>query len=230
MDAKRKPVALVLAESSIELVPRNLRDHPSVVSYGRRFGRDPNRMLLDSSFHHRAMRPLSESERRGRPDIAHYCALLAQGSRLAAAGRLRLFIQTFHGDLIRIAPETRLPRVYDRFKGLVEQVLAEGEVPKDERLLVVEEGGLKELLGSWEPPRTILFSSPGERTTLKKLFPPKRKIDGIAVLIGAFPHGEFHEATRALATEVVSIADQPMEAWSVEAEVLHRLAEVDKLD
>jgi rRNA small subunit pseudouridine methyltransferase Nep1 len=230
MATEARPVYLILAESAVELVPKHLRGHASVISNAERAGRDVNRTLLDSSFHHRAMRALPDSQRRGRPDITHFCALLAQGSRMNAAGRLRLFIHTFDDQVITIAPETRLPRVYDRFKGLIEQVLVEGAVPKDERLLAMEEAGLKELLAQLEPSRVILFTPSGKRKKLRAVFPPKKKVDGTAVLIGAFSHGDFKPETAALSTESVSIADAPLEAWSVEAEVLHRLAEIDGQD
>jgi len=229
MAQPRTPAYLILAEAPVELVPPGLRGHPSVVSNAKRMGRDPARTLLDSSFHHRAMRPLEEAQRRGRPDIVHFCALLALGSRLSNAGRLRLFIHTRDDAVITIAPGTRLPRVYDRFKGLIEQVLIEGVVPKDERLLVVEDGGLKALLDNLAPERTIVFSPSGTRKSLAKVFPAKKRLDGTAVIVGAFPHGEFHKPTLALASETVSIADSAMEAWSVVAEILARMATVDGL-
>jgi rRNA small subunit pseudouridine methyltransferase Nep1 len=223
----RAPVTLILAEASVELVPRQLRGHSSVVVNAKRQGRDPARVLLDSSFHHRAMRGLPEAERRGRPDIAHFCLLLAQGSRLNAAGRLRLYLHTRDDIVIAVKPETRLPRVYDRFKGLIEQVLVEGAVPRDEQFLRVEEGGLASLVGRLAPPRVLLLTPSGKRTTLQKLFPPKKPADGTAVLVGAFPHGDFTDATRKLAGETASVADEPMEAWAVVGEVLHRLADVE---
>ncbi len=226
MGANPEPVTLVLAEAALELVPRNLRSHASVVSNAHKQGKDPARVLLDSSFHHRAMRGLAEAERRGRPDIVHFCALLAQGSRLNAAGRLRLLIHTCNDLVISVKPETRLPRVYDRFKGLVEQVLVEGAVPKDERFLFVEEGGLSEAVERGAFKRVLLLTPSGKRTTLAKLFPAKAKPDGTAIMIGAFAHGDFKEATRKVATQTASVADEPLEAWSVEGEVLHRLADV----
>jgi rRNA small subunit pseudouridine methyltransferase Nep1 len=223
----RAPVYLILAEASVELVPRSLRGHSSVVINAKRQGRDPARVLLDSSFHHRAMRGLPDTERRGRPDIAHFCMLLAQGSRLNAAGRLALYLHTRDDVVVAVKPETRLPRVYDRFKGLVEQVLVEGAVPRDEQFLRVEEGGLAALLARLEPSSTILFSPKGKRTALSRVFPLKKAVDGTAVILGAFPHGEFSDATLKTATAVVSIADAAMESWAIEGEILHRLADVD---
>ena len=56
MPKAHAPITLVLAEASVELVPRQLRGHSSVIVNAKRQGRDPARVLLDSSFHHRAMR------------------------------------------------------------------------------------------------------------------------------------------------------------------------------
>jgi rRNA small subunit pseudouridine methyltransferase Nep1 len=227
MAKPKAPVTLILAEAAVELVPRSLRDHTSVVVNAKRAGRDPARTLLDSSFHHRAMRGLTASERRGRPDIAHFCLLLAQGSRFNAAGRLRTFLHTRDDVVIAVKPETRLPRVYDRFKGLIEQVLVEGAVPQDEQFLRVEEGGLADLIKKVAPARTVLFAPKGPRTTLQKLFPVKTAVDGTAVIVGAFSTGDFDAKTKAFATQQASIADEPMEAWAVVGELLHRLADVD---
>jgi rRNA small subunit pseudouridine methyltransferase Nep1 len=227
MAKPRAPVTLILAEAAVELVPRSLRDHTSVVVNAKRAGRDPARTLLDSSFHHRAMRGLPASERRGRPDIAHFCLLLAQGSRLNTAGRLRTFLHTRDNVVIAVKPETRLPRVYDRFKGLIEQVIVEGAVPQDEQFLRVEEGGLAELMKAVAPARTVLFTPKGPRTTLQKLFPVKAPVDGTALIVGAFSTGDFEAKTKAVATQQASIADEPMEAWAVVGELLHRLADVD---
>lgn len=227
MPKARAPVYLILAEASVELVPRSLRSHSSVVINAKRQGRDPARVLLDSSFHHRAMRGLPDTERRGRPDIAHFCMLLAQGSRLNAAGRLALYLHTRDDVVVAVKSETRLPRVYDRFKGLVEQVLVEGAVPREEQFLRIEEGGLAALMARLGPTAAVLFSPKGERVALSKVFPLKKPIDGTAVIVGAFPHGDFSPTTLKAATKVVSIADEAMESWSIEGEILHRLADVD---
>ena len=227
MPKARAPVSLVLAEAAVELVPRAMRSHSSVVINAKRQGRDPARVLLDSSFHHRAMRGLQDAERRGRPDIAHFCMLLAQGSRLNAVGRLRLYLHTRDDIVVAVKPETRLPRVYDRFKGLIEQVLVEGAVPRDEEFLRTLPGGLGDLVSELASDRVVLFTPAGKRTTLAKVFPQKKSVDGAVIIVGAFPHGDFAEKTRALATEVHSVADSAMEAWAVEGEILHRLADVD---
>jgi len=219
------PVALVLVDSALELVPRSLREHPSVLATAQRTGHAPERTLLDSSFHHRAMRRLPDADRRGRPDIVHFCALLALGSRAAAAGRLRLIIHTYGGEVISVAPGTRLPRVYDRFKGLMEQLLVEGAVPKDEPLLVVEGNSLERALADLGATRVVGLTSRGPRTTWDQLLQPGSHDGRLALLLGAYPRGDLREPTAAVAGEVASIADGPMEAWAAEAELLAHLAD-----
>lgn len=223
-------MSLVLADSALEIVPRSLREHPSVVSNAKRSGQLPERTLLDSSYHHRAMRRLLEVERRGRPDIVHMCALLALGSRAAAARRLRLYIHTYGGEVISVAPGTRLPRVYDRFKGLMAQLLAQGKVPEDDPLLVVEDVDLPELLRALAPERVLALSSRAPRAKWAQLLPPDGPARTMAVLLGAFPRGGFREPTARLATETASVADGPLEAWAVEAELLVHLATSMRLE
>lgn len=183
-------------------------------------------MLLDSSFHHRAMRRLPDVERRGRPDIAHLCALLALGSRAAAAGRLRVFIHMYGGEVVSIAPGTRLPRVYDRFKGLMGQLLVEGAVPKDEPLMIVEDVDLKGLIETTGARRVVAITSRGKRTRWPDLLPEPEADGGLAFLLGGFPRGPFPESTLRLATEQASVFDTPLEAWAIEAELLARVAVV----
>ncbi len=217
-------MTLVLADSALEIVPRSLREHPSILSTSARTGSPPERTLLDSSFHHRAMRRLPDAERRGRPDILHLCALLALGSRASRAGRLRLLIHTYGGEVISVLPATRLPRVYDRFKGLMAQLLVEGAVPKDDPLLVVEGVELSEALGDIAPERVVALTSMGTRTTWAELLPPGSSPPSTAFLLGGFPKGAFREATDRLATQRASVADAPLEAWTVESELLAHLA------
>jgi rRNA small subunit pseudouridine methyltransferase Nep1 len=41
--------SLILAESSLELVPQELKNHPSVISHARKLGKVPSKILLDNS-------------------------------------------------------------------------------------------------------------------------------------------------------------------------------------
>ena len=58
-----------------------------------------------------------------RPDITHQCLLMLLDSPLNKAGKLQVYIHTAKNVLIEINPQTRIPRVYNRFAGLMVQLL-----------------------------------------------------------------------------------------------------------
>ncbi|MEM4548526.1 MAG: hypothetical protein QXP94_07425, partial [Thermofilaceae archaeon] len=120
---------LLLAEAGLELVPAEIWGHPTVAASARKRGKEPGEILLDVSLHYAAMKSLKDRMKRGRPDIAHFCMLLALGSLLNRAGMLELYVHTYDGRMIGVSPHVRLPRNYNRFVGLVEQLLKEGRVP-----------------------------------------------------------------------------------------------------
>jgi rRNA small subunit pseudouridine methyltransferase Nep1 len=212
-------LTLVLAEAELEPVPDAIRDHPAVRSQVRGRGRRAGRMLLDSSYHHSAMRALEGGERRGRPDIVHQALLLAQDAPLNRRGLLRTFVHT-RGDLvIAVDPTMRPPRNYDRFVGLVEQLLREGEVGVgkggDGRPLMRLEpstlGALLDRLGTWN----VAMWEGGEAVDPVALMSSKRGVD-MAVVVGAFPHGDFEGGTP-WANARVSLGPEPLTAPTVVA-------------
>lgn len=54
-----------------------------------------------------------------RPDIAHQCLLMLMDSPLNRAGLLQVYIHTEKNILIEINPQTRIPRTFKRFAGLM---------------------------------------------------------------------------------------------------------------
>eukprot|EP01126_Amoeba_proteus_P000484 TRINITY_DN10138_c0_g1_i6.p1 TRINITY_DN10138_c0_g1~~TRINITY_DN10138_c0_g1_i6.p1 ORF type:complete len:177 (-),score=26.53 TRINITY_DN10138_c0_g1_i6:95-625(-) len=63
-----------------------------------------------------------------RPDICHQCLMMLLDSPLNKAGLLEVFIKTKKNVLIKIHPETRIPRTFKRFAGLMVQLLHEFKV------------------------------------------------------------------------------------------------------
>ncbi|MHA1733955.1 MAG: 16S rRNA methyltransferase [Promethearchaeota archaeon] len=111
---------LVLAQSALELVPRELLADPSVVADARRRGKKAREVLLDASLHQSAMKSLPGRRSRGRPDIVHFFLLSVLGTPLNFQGRLELVVHARGDRILHIHPEVRLPRSQDRFKGIVE--------------------------------------------------------------------------------------------------------------
>ncbi|CAG5115756.1 unnamed protein product [Candidula unifasciata] len=58
-----------------------------------------------------------------RPDITHQCLLMLMDSPLNRAGLLQVYVRTEKNVLIEINPQTRIPRIFDRFCGLMVQLL-----------------------------------------------------------------------------------------------------------
>lgn len=58
-----------------------------------------------------------------RPDILHQEFLTLMDSPLNKAGLLQIYISTVKGVLIEVNPETRIPRTFKRFAGLMVQLL-----------------------------------------------------------------------------------------------------------
>lgn len=54
-----------------------------------------------------------------RPDIAHQCLLMLFDSPLNRAGLLQVYVHTSNNVLIEINPQTRIPRTFKRFAGLM---------------------------------------------------------------------------------------------------------------
>lgn len=79
--------------------------------------------LLSSDEHQSTLRKNGRDISEYRPDITHQCLLTLLDSPLNKAGRLKVFIRTFKGVLIEINPQTRIPRTFNRFSGLMVQLL-----------------------------------------------------------------------------------------------------------
>ena len=216
---------LVLADAELELVPPQIQHHPSVRSYARKRGMSPASILLDSSFHHPAMKKLEQGERRGRPDIVHVFMLICLDSIVNAEKRLTTVVHTRNNEMIRIAPETRIPRNFTRFVGLVEGLFENGRVPREgDALLTLERD--KDLRAVLEEVggKPIALDPGGKQVNLLDYL-SKEKED-LTFVIGGFPHGEFNSPVKELCKDTISIFTEPLKAWTVAAELLvsYRLA------
>jgi rRNA small subunit pseudouridine methyltransferase Nep1 len=214
---------LVLAESSLETIPEEICRETTITRRAKISGKRPQDMLLDRSYHHRAMLHLEAAERRGRPDIVHLSLLAALGTPLNRAGGLRTYVHTAKDKLIYVNPEVRLPRNCQRFSGLIEQLYQLGRVPKagPPLLRLHRQGSLKALLEEIAPSYTMAFSRSGTPTSLPEAGRLLASYPVAAVLIGGYPTGRFSKASMMLADKVVSIDPEMLDAWTVVARVLY---------
>ncbi|RLI21057.1 16S rRNA methyltransferase [Candidatus Bathyarchaeota archaeon] len=216
-------LVLILAESALENVPKEIANHPAVKKHARRRGKKPHQTILDRSYHHRAMLNLPNSEKRGRPDIVHFSLLSALGTPLAKEKQLEIYVHTIADYVIYVNPEVRLPRNYLRFIGLMEQLFIHGKVPpkSQQSLLKVEKKTLKELMEEINPEYTMIFTRKGKMQLLKKAIGKLADKAKAAAIVGGFPHGSFSENTLKLADEAVCIDPETLEAWTVTARIIY---------
>ncbi len=208
---------IILADSELELVPQVIQGHPAVVKHANMRKKRPSRMLLDSTYHHQAIRSKfpTEAERRGRPDIVHFFLMNTMESILNREGKLRVYVHTRNNDVIYIDPRTRLPKAYHRFVGLMENLFHNGYVPsKESPLLHIEKKSLRSLVDEIGAP-AIVLSEKGERESLKSLEIP----ENVIFIIGGFPSGDFL-SNISFSDAVVSIYSGTLMAWVAAYEIL----------
>ena len=208
---------LILADSELELVPREIQGHPAVVKHAKSRKKKPSNMILDATYHHQAIRSRygAEAERRGRPDIVHFFLMNAQESILNAEGKLRIYVHTRNNEVIHISPETRLPKSYSRFIGLFESLFHNQCVPNcDEPLLWIERMSLQSLARSTGG-RVVVLTEKGERVNVKHYDIP----EDVTVIIGGFPSGDFLSNV-SFADAHISLHDSTLMAWVAAYEII----------
>ncbi len=213
---------LTFAEAALERTPQALWGHPSVVNRARKAGKHPRQTLLDRTYHHRAMLKLENDARRGRPDILHVSLLAALETPLNMEACLTTYVHTRDDYLIHLNPEARLPKNYDRFIGLMEQLYEVGTIPPHGvPLLTLTRGIFRDLVADVKPSCILVFSRLGRPQSLQTVFEARKAEEDIMVVVGAFPRGSFSRAIVDAADEVVSIDFAPLEAWVVASRIIY---------
>ncbi len=221
-----EPLNMVLVESALELVPREIWHHPVVKRHARRRGKKPWEIILDRSVHHKAMLTLPLHHKRGRPDIVHISLLNAFSSPLNKVGLLNIYVHTIDNRLIFFDKSVRLPRHYYRFLGLMEQLLVEGKVPpnSDRPLIWYKRMTLKEFVDENKFEYIVLLDEKGLYIKIthlgEKIVQNLKRGIKTCIFIGGFPHGDFSEETKSLAHERISIYRDVLDTWVVVSRII----------
>ncbi|WP_241759702.1 16S rRNA methyltransferase [Aeropyrum pernix] len=217
------PVKIVFLECSVELVPRSLWSHPQVLKSARRYGIEPGDLLLDKSLHYNAMAELPAKWKRGRPDILHVALLTTTDSPLYNEGLLRIYFQVYDGRLFEVGTGVRVPKNYERFRGLVAQLLKTERVPpgEGEALIRLHSRSLAEFVE--REGRFILMWEKGSPTTTTYVA-ARALSTGLPIGVGCFPRGEFKRSTLRKASEAYSImGGAPLKTWGVASRIVYAL-------
>ncbi len=213
----------MLAEASIETVPNEIVGHPAVLNWAHRKRKDPRRLILDQNYHFAAIQKLGRAGlKRGRPDIAHFCLLLALGSPLNLRGRLQCHVHTIQDRIIKIDSKARLPRNTDRWVSLLEQLYEEKVVPPmGPPLLSLTHGTVVDLLNELKADLVVALTTEGELKSMEhvggRLASQKRP----ALLVGGFSEGHFSKSTMSRVDESYRVDRRRLEAWTVVARAIY---------
>lgn len=211
---------LIIAEASLELVPKQLRNHRSVISHARKLDKKASEILLDNSWHFSAMKGMQDELKRGRPDLVHLCLLEATGTILYRKDLLRIHIHTINDNVISISPGVRLPRSYHRFAGLIEKLLTSGSTTDQDGhiLLKAYPATFAELTDDLSCKKTVGLSTLGRQGTAQEA---AAALADSCLIVGGFQKGNFSQAVSDRITELYSIADLPLEAHIACGRVLY---------
>lgn len=218
---------VILLECAIELIPREIRSVKQIQQYAYRRKKPAGDILLDQTHHGTAMLRLPSHRHRGRPDITFLSLMSLLETPLCKSGYLSVHLHLQDGRIIEVSPTIRLPRNYERFVGLMEQLLAKGRVPlRGSPLMRVVDITLPALIDGLSAEQdnvlTVLAVEDGWPTSISDLLDlvPQSSDVPVIVGIGAFPHGDFSSSVRELFHHHLSFDPEVMMAWHVCAEIL----------
>lgn len=143
-----------------------------------------------------------------RPDITHQCLMMLMDSPLNRAGLLQVYIHTERNILIEVHPQTRIPRTFERFCGLMVQLLHKLSVRAADanlKLMKVVKNPVTNYLPAGCRKVCMSFTA-SEVTGPKKLAPAN---EPMACVIGAMAHGSVNVD---YIDESYSISNYPLSA------------------
>jgi rRNA small subunit pseudouridine methyltransferase Nep1 len=213
-------ISLILTESSLELVPKELRSHPSVVSHAQKLGKKPSEILLDNSWHFAAMKGMSDEIKRGRPDLVHFCILEATTIPLYKKNKIKIYIHTIDDKVIYFGENVHIPKSYHRFEGLIEKLFLEKTIESNGNVLLeIKEKSFSELIDEIKPSKVVGLSSKGEKHSFENII--SEIPENCCLVIGGFQKGQFSDIVKSRVDQLVSIDDSSFEAHIVVARMLY---------
>lgn len=224
---------LVIAEASLELVPKELRNHHAVRSHAERLGRKPSDMFLDKSYHYAALKDIRASfSKHGRPDILHHTLMAVLATPLYLSNRIKVCVSTIDNKSILIGEGVRFPKSYSRFDGLMADLYKKKRIRnrEGETLLELKEGvSFSQLIDNLIKPRQVIgFSTNGIATTLEKVVSGALSLNPVscAFVVGGFAKGHFSESTTSKLTGLYSISRIGLEAHVVVARLIYECEKI----
>ncbi len=213
-------LSVILAESSLELIPKSLQNHPSVVSHAKKLEKKPSEILLDNSWHFAAMKGIDNEHKRGRPDLVHLCLLEACTIPLYLENKIMMYLHTIDDKVIFVGKGVRIPKSYHRFEGLIEKLYKEKTIESDGKILLeLKELNFTKLLDHINPKKVIGLSIEGISNSYQNI--ASIFDDNYSVVIGGFQKGHFSELVKNRIDELYCIDKKSLEAHVVVGRILY---------
>jgi len=213
-------ITIILAESSLELIPKSMHNHPAVTSYSKKFKKIPSQTLLDNSWHFGAMKGLENEIKRGRPDIIHLTLLSLCTTPAFYENKFKIFVHTVNDQVISINNQTRLPKSYHRFQGLIEKLFLKNVIEVDSEILMkLQSSTLSDLISKIKPTQIIGLTTKGQKITFDKLI--EQIPDNACIIIGGFQKGHFNKNTEKVLKKSFSINDSSLESHLVASRLVY---------
>lgn len=213
-------ISLILSESALELVPTELKHHPSVVTHAKKLGKYSSEILLDNSWHFAAMKGIKNEMKRGRPDLVHFSILEATTIPLYLENKIKLYVHTIDDKVISFGENVHLPKSYHRFAGVIEKLYQEKQiVTNNDVLLEIKDQSFSELIDEINPTKVIGFSTKGISSSYEKI--AAEIFDNSCLVIGGFQKGHFSDSIEDKITNLYSVGDKPFEGHVVVARMLY---------
>jgi len=212
----------VIVESALELIPKELQKHNSVLASAKRFGKKPSEILLDVSWHFAAMKGIKNEIKRGRPDLIHFCLLEACSIPIYFENKLEVFVHTVDDKVIFLDKSVRLPKSYHRFAGLIEKLYSEGKIEEDGiNLLEIKKMDFESLIKKINPAQVIGLSSKGISSSYQQLAAEANS--DTCIVVGGFAKGQFSDKTAKHFDKTISVDKNPLEAHIIISRILYEL-------
>lgn len=164
--------------------------------------------LMNCDKHRKLMLKYKKNPTDYRPDITHQCLLMLLDSPLNRAGLLQVYIHTDQNVLIEIDPQTRIPRTFDRFCGLMVQLLHKRSIQASDggqKLLKVIKNPIEDHLPTGCLKLATSFSA--KKVTNPSEFVPVA--EPVVVVIGAMAKGAISPS---YTSDTISISNYPLSA------------------
>jgi rRNA small subunit pseudouridine methyltransferase Nep1 len=228
-------ISLIIAEASIETVPKQIASHPAVKNHAQKLGKNPREILLDRSYHHAAMlrAGLESYWKRGRPDIIHFALMEALSTPLFLKNILKVYIHTVKNKLIVIGDNLRIPKSYFRFEGIMINLFKEKIIksPDDDNMLLELHDNItfeQFIINEVRPDKLIGLSSDGVKSSAEEIVSRNniKNSNHIAFVVGGFPKGHFSEDTSRVFSYSFSISELELEAHVVIARILYECEKI----